>query len=78
MIVGAAAPMMTFCVFDPAMKFVVAAVLAFTTQVPAPLELNVAAVAVALTKAHGPPVVVNVSAPSELFAVRVTTKLPPK
>ena len=67
-----------FCVFKPAVKFVVVAVLAITTQVPAPLELNVPVVVVALTKAHGPLTALRVSAPSELFAVRVTVKLPPR
>ena len=42
--------MVTFWVAEPAAKFVVAAVLAFTTQVPAPLELKVPP----LTCAHGP------------------------
>ena len=50
---------MTFCVFETAAKFVVAAVLTFTTQTPAPPELNVPVVAVALTKEQGPPVVLE-------------------
>jgi hypothetical protein len=40
----------TFWVFEAALKFVVAAPSACTTQVPAPLELNVAP----LTNAQGP------------------------
>jgi hypothetical protein len=48
--IGVALLMVTFCVFEAALKFVVAAPLALTTQVPAPVELNVAP----LTKAHGP------------------------
>ena len=50
MMVGVAAAIVTLCVFDPAVKFVVAAVLAFTTQVPAPVELKL----LPLTNAHGP------------------------
>ena len=49
-VVDAAGAMVTSCVFDAARKFVVAALLAWTLHVPAPLELNVAP----LTKAHGP------------------------
>src|ERR1700694_3448948 len=68
--------MMTFWVLEPAVKFVVAGVLAFTTQVPVPLELNVPVVAVWLTKVHGPLIAVKVSAPSE-FVVALTVKFEP-
>ena len=66
----------TFTVFEAARKFVVRAVAAFTTQVPVPPELNAPVVAVALTNAQGPPVVLNVIPPLELVEA-LTVKLPP-
>ena len=74
--VGVAGLMVTFWVPEAAVKFVVAATLAWTTQVPAPEELSVAEVAVVLTIAQGPLETLKPSVPLELV-VAVTVKLGP-
>src|SRR5436309_15633154 len=72
-VVDAALAIVTSCVADAARKFAVAAPLAWTLHVPAPLELNVAP----LTSAHGPLTKIGRASCRErvyVFAVAVTFK----
>ena len=71
--------MVTFCVFEAIVKFVVAAPLALTTQVPAPVELSVAVFAVKLAIEHGPLETLKVSVELSVFVVlALTMKLGPR
>jgi len=74
-IVWLAFAIVTSCVAVDALKFVVAAPLACTLHVPAPLELNVAP----LASAHGPLRALYVSVALSVFVVvALTVKLPPR
>lgn len=74
-IVGLALAMTTLRSADAAVKFVVAAPMARTTQVPAPVDLNV----LPLTGAQGPLTALYVSALlSVLVVVALTVKFPPR
>ena len=74
MIAAVAFAIVTDCVFDAAVKLAVAMPLACTTQVPAPLVLNVDP----LTSAHGPLTTLYVSAELSVLVVdALTVKLLP-
>ena len=67
-------PIVTLCVFEPALKFAVAAPLACTTHVPAPEELKVPP----LTCAQGPLTKLYVRVLLSVFVVdALTVKFPP-